>query len=662
MGTVAGFEYYNEVLSVSCNYLLDNNYLKKENYKTLCRRHRLTVVKRGCKTSPALISFNSLPERIKKEVINGKELQGRRPEEVVKKEKKKCSLLMMIERKDSDGEYMEMVDWVNNYKSSEEEFLEKEKREIIKNNIKITEGIMSLYKQIDLANKAGGKKMPKKRFWQNMTEYVSGEVMEEYPNSLPQSERKLYQKVKDYQENGKEVFIHKSYGNKNAEKLSDEQRAAVVSWIGKGNKFTDMQVRRIAEQYGIKISERRIRQIRKEENLYITAQREGSRVFYNSKTKQVDRQRPDMPLKFITLDGWDVELYYQNEDSYWNRLTVVVILDAMNDYPLGYAIGKHENANLTVEALKDAVHHTAELLGDYQGFWQIQSDNYARKILPEYYQSICKYYTPSAVGNAKSKPVERYWQYLKNDYFFIFDNYSHSNVTSEDQPNSEFLNTMKVNFPSEEECITVISQVLEIERKKKSKKMKSAWAEGEEKYKLPFNKEKYLMQFGEQGNGNMLTANGIKMVRGGKEYKFECDEIGIREHSDKRWILHYDLADMSQAVAESEDGRYRYMVYAKERVPMALCDYTEEDFAKLDRYRDFNKRLITQVEEKVAIRQKLANDYISKAQLEGDLAARVLMDKNGQHKDNKYLERDRALIGQKSENIEEKERDILNSI
>ena len=396
--------------------------------------------------------------------------------------------------------------------------------------------------------------------------------------------------------------------------------------------------------------------------MYITAQREGSRAFYNSKTRQVERQKPNMPLKFITLDGWDVELYYQNEESYWNRLTVVVILDAMNNYPLGYAIGEHENAKLTIEALKDAVHHTAKLLGDYQGFWQIQSDNYARKILPQYYQSICKYYTPAAVGNAKGKPVERYWQYLKNDYFFIFDNYSHSNVTSKDQPNSEYLNMMKVNFPTKEECEQVIRKVLEMERRRKREEMIKAWEEGEEKYKLPFDMERYLLQFGEKGSGNMLTANGIKMVRGGKEYKYECDDIGIREHSDKRWILHYDLENMSQAVAESEDGRYRYMVHAKEKVPMALCDYTDEDYEKLNRYREFNKKLISQVEEKVAIRQRMASDYINKAQLEGDLAARVLLDKNGQHKDRKYIEREKALIGTNDNEVEEKERDILNSI
>lgn len=654
---VAGFTYYKNIMCVSSNYLTGNGYLTDTYIRILKHRNQISVIKRGSKVSSALISFNSLPEKIKRQVIESKDLHGRRPEEIIKKEKEKCSLLMLLEEKENKGDFLSIEDWVDSYKVGDK-YIENEKRDVIKNNIKIVESIMSLYNKTLMLNKAGGRHMSKKKFWDNIAKDVATEVTEEYPNNLPMSNRKLYQKVKDYQEFGKGIFIHKSYGNSNAQRLTEEQRATIVALISRGNRYTDEQVRRIAKHIGIDITQRRIQQIRKEENLYVTAGRDGVRAFYNTKARQQDRERPDMPLKYISLDGWDVELYYQNEDSYWNRLSVVVILDAMNDYPLGYAIGEHENANLTVEALKSAVHHTREVLGDYHGFWQIQSDNYARKILPKYYNSICKYYTPAAVGNAKSKVVERYWQYLKNEYFFIFNNYSHSNITSKDQPNSEFLNTMKLNFPSKEECINIISQVIEIDRRAKVQQLQKAWINGDDKFKLEFDTERYLLQFGDKGNGNMLTANGIKLIREGKEYKFECDDISIREHSDKRWVLHYDLRNMSKVVAESEDGKYRYMLSAKEKVPMALCDYTQEDYAKLERYREFNKQLIAQVEEKVSIRQQLAKDYMSKAEIEGDFAARLLTDKNGQHKDNKYIERQQNLLAEK-ENKVEKERDIL---
>lgn len=73
-----------------------------------------------------------------------------------------------------------------------------------------------------------------------------------------------------------------------------------------------------------------------------------------------------------SLDGWDVELYFQktgtdkrgyNTTTYSNRLSIVVVLDPCVNYPIGYAIGRQEEPSLIKEALKNAVNHTAELFG-----------------------------------------------------------------------------------------------------------------------------------------------------------------------------------------------------------------------------------------------------------------------------------------------------------
>ncbi|MBQ0112465.1 MAG: hypothetical protein KBT03_04970 [Bacteroidales bacterium] len=651
-----GVQRYNGLVCVEANWMIKKNIITPRTYINMTYRKTMLVARRGCKNTPALISWMSIPLKYREEVV--KHL-GCSIEDALDKED--GLLLGEVKRRVADCQGLPIYDWVESYKI-DGKHIETEKRNLIYNNILISDAIVYLFDECARQSTACGHRMKKANFWQNMCNQIGLEVVDYYPNTLPQSTRKLYQKIQDYREVGYEVFISKMYGNKNAQKMDEKQRAFVEKIIGSGNKFDDRQ---IAELYKVATSDtlsaRRVQQIRKEIELTATATREGAKAFYNTKSMQVSRTRPDMPLKFVSLDGWDVEFYYQDEKSYYNRLTIVVVLDAMNDYPLGYAIGERETNQLNIDAVRNAVHHTKELFGNYYQMWQVQSDNYGRKELPKYYNAVSEYYTPAKVGNAKAKPVERYWQYLKKEYFSYFPMYTHSNITSKDQPNMEWLQQNRKNFPSKEEAIRIVEAIIALDRQKKVEQYCKAWAEGNGEMKKLMDMSKYLMAFGERGNGNMLTANGLRLVRGGKEYKYECFDIQMREHADKKWILHYDMDDMQQVVAESEDGKLRYMMQMKDVVPMALVDYTEEDYEKLSRTREYNKRLDQYVTEKVVERDKLAAPLMSKAQLEGDFSAKLLTDKNGQHKDNRYLDREKKKLELVKVNAEEDD-DILNQL
>src|SRR5690606_8235724 len=106
---------------------------------------------------------------------------------------------------------------------------------------------------------------------------------------------------------------------------------------------------------------------------------------------------------------------YQDKNSYSNRLVIVVVLDAVNKYPVGYAIGDRENSNLIQEANRNAIMHMKELFGNSYRPWQLQSDRYALKKLTPFYQAVAHLHTPAAVGNAKSKIIEPYFKYLNKE-------------------------------------------------------------------------------------------------------------------------------------------------------------------------------------------------------------------------------------------------------
>ena len=61
-------EYYKNILCVKASWLTDNKILTKHQYYHMSKRGQLRVIRRGCRNTPALVSYESLPERYKHSV------------------------------------------------------------------------------------------------------------------------------------------------------------------------------------------------------------------------------------------------------------------------------------------------------------------------------------------------------------------------------------------------------------------------------------------------------------------------------------------------------------------------------------------------------------------------------------------------------------------
>ncbi len=259
--------------------------------------------------------------------------------------------------------------------------------------------------------------------------------------ALPTAYVKLRQKVREYEAVGAVCCIdRRSQGNKNAAKVYDEEQVALLRSIcGRSASYNAQQ---IAELYNMvadakgwdKISRRSALNYMNEYKLIIEAGRNGSEAFRNKISMQRRRKRPAEALSFWSLDGWTVELYYQKEVkspdgkvtlTYTNRLTAVIVTDASCDYPVGYAIGEGESVKLIAAAVKNAIDYVHDTLGASYRPYQIQSDHYGIKSMGTIYKDVAKYFTPARVKNAKSKPVERYFKTLNQNYCqFYFGNFN----------------------------------------------------------------------------------------------------------------------------------------------------------------------------------------------------------------------------------------------
>ena len=623
-------ERYNGHVGVSGAWLADC--IGKNVYDNGLKRGAVRSLRRGGNGRTALIDWQSMGTKMKAKVIDA---LGCDPAQM-SRESLLRSILVRREQQLLDTQAYEYYSQVT---GKDGRMLKPEKVTELWNGAKILDAIGELLEEKRRAAEMGRLKMSVKREFEALATEIDQQLVE-WPNSLPTSGDRLRKKFNDYQLHGYEVLVHGLTGKESNHKArSVDVNAVVEALIASGAKLNDAQVAKAAESLGVKIDRRRVQEIRTKNATMLAASREGKRAYANTITMQVDRELPDMPMKMWSLDGWTAELYYQDRDArgvnYWHRLVVEMVVDVMNDYPIGYAIGEQEDAALITAALQDAIHHTREVLGGYYAPWQIQSDHYALKTMTPKYGALAKYVTPASVGNAKAKPVERYFAYLESEYLWVLVNNGGHNITAKTSANDEWLNAHKYRFPDREGVMQQIGKIIEIERSRKIAAVREAWQNGDARYHRELNMGEYLLAFGETGRGNMLTPNGLKLVRDGVEYKFDSFDIEMREHRGERWTLRYDLGDMNQALAVSEDGRLRYMVEAKKRVPMALVDYEEEDWKALAEYRQFNAQLTERVTEHVCQVQDRAREFVTRAQLESPMSALLLTDSKGQHKQNK---------------------------
>ncbi len=596
------------------------------------QRGTIRSLRRGGNGRTALIDWQSMGTKMKAKVIDA---LGCDPAQM-SRESLLRSILLKREQLLLDTQAYEYYSQVT---GKDGHYLKPEKVTELWNGAKILDAIGELLEEKRRAAEMGRLKMSVKREFEALANEIDQQLVE-WPNSLPTSGDRLRKKFNEYQLHGYEVLVHGLTGKESNHKARPvEVNAVIEALVASGAKLNDAQVAKVAETLGVKIDRRRVQEIRKQNETMLAASREGKRTYANSIAMQVDRERPNMPMKMWSLDGWTAELYYQDRDArgvnYWHRLVVEMVVDVMNDYPIGYAIGEQEDAALITAALQNAVHHTREVLGGYYSPWQIQSDHYALKAMTPKYGALAKFVTPASVGNAKAKPVERYFAYLESEYLWALVNNGGHNITAKTLANDEWLNTHKYQFPDREGVEQQIGKIIEIERSRKIAAVREAWKQGDSAMHRELNMEGYLLAFGETGKGNMLTPNGLKLVRGGVEYKFDCFDIEMREHRGERWTLRYDLGDMNQALAVSEDGTLRYMVEQKTKVPMALVDYKEEDWKALAEYRHYNAQLTERVTKHVCQVQEAAREYVTREQLESPMSALLLTDRKGQHKTNK---------------------------
>ena len=605
--------------------------LSSDSLRQLVVRGNAERARRGCNERPALYYLDTLPLKYRPAVYHRfPDLQGQ-------KEAVTLMELMEIDH--------EAYDFYSTVLVGGGDRLTPEKVEELTNNASILNACgLRLQRSDEECLRQGGKPRIKRgEFWKKVAD-VLPRLADKYPHSLPGNPARLQEKFKQYREGGYAVLISGKFGNSQASKIRTEaQRSTMLALCKSGNNLNDAQValayNQAAKLQGWpKITAGTVANFRQKEGLVAYAGSRGVREFKNNKAMQVKRSRPSGAMLFWVHDGWTAEFYYRTKDGYANRMNLEVVLDPCCNYPIGYAISTHENVNVIVEALGNAVRHARELFGERYIPYQIQSDNYARTATKPVYLVTCTHYVPAAVGNAKAKVVEPYFKYLNTTYAQWMKNWSGFGVKSrkEVQPSPEWLNANKHNFPTEEEVIDQITKIITLERAAKRDQYLEFWGKTAEQYKRVMDDETFLLTYGwTNGKGHILEGCGLRVTIDGERIQYDSFDIAFREDAaSKRWIVRYDPQDLSHVLAVSTDDKRRYILEQKYEQPMALADRKEGDAEQLQRVFDYNRGLEEYVAVKASRADEVAMAIFSKnTELDNTLAKTIITDSRGQHKD-----------------------------
>lgn len=638
-------QYFNNILTVEAGWMIEQGLMSDFQYRHLSTRGDIQVVRRGCRNTPALVAYESLPERFKKQIA-------------AKIDVYKAAKVNMIEQHIVHS--AEASAFFDGYMLKGDRHLPVDKRREYYADAIVLDAIHSIIverngKRHALSHRSSA------RNWDELADSAQNLDRCRYPHMLPANPRSLERKYKQYKKEGYASLIHKAYINnsKNAGKVIDDNQVSTLAMLMSDPRNLDnAQVARIYNTLAVqmkwkKITASTVAVWREKLDDEIYARRHGSAAYQNNKAMQVKRRPPQYPLYYWTIDGWDVELMYQKTEidknshsitTYHNRPTVIVVLDPCCKYPVGYAIGDHETPELIKEALRNAARHTESLFGRMYRTAQLQSDNYAISLMLPLYRGMADKATPARKGNAKAKIIEPWFKYLNKKYCQLQINWSGYGVTSkkENQPNADFLNRYRHNFPDYEGVCAQIVMSIEAERAELHDKYMALWNDMPEENRFPLSVEQYLLMFGATTDKrHLLQGNGITVTIGGKRHSYDCFNPSFRKHASVRWEVRYDPDDLSRVLAVSEDESLQYELEEKYIQPMALIERTEGDSEQLQRVLRFNMEQERRITEQMCDYSDKAAELLSEHSKELDTLQKLLIvDSNGQHKD----QRNRARL------------------
>ncbi|NNV54566.1 hypothetical protein [Limnovirga soli] len=493
---------------------------------------------------------------------------------------------------------------------------------------------------LNMMIKAETDKKELKKFAGNMVNFYDKmiEIITEDRIDLPTTYITLRRKISDYKANGYASLISSKFGNKNSAKIKDEvSESLLLTYLEHHNQFDDEQVCRFYNLAAVPMGYKAIDQStvgvhRRKRMAEIMIGRQGNAKFYDTYSTSMKQRRPSCALARLENDDNDLDMYFwkkevrkgKNFTNYYKRVKMIVVVDALNDYPLGWSYGEEVSVELVRAAWLDAMHHINELTGSWYLPHQIKNDRWALTGLRPFYQSICVDYVDNTLGSKRNRYIEQSFgkKWHKDLKEIALVGYAGHNMSSQTRINPDALNNNLKNVPHISEAPGYISLFIDKIRNRKNEKgqtlteqWKASFASSEIAQERQISYAHMLDLFGVRHSvasarnpelPNSITKEGVVCRLNNEEYTYDVPDTIRLDYTGANVQVIYSPLDVSRVLV-TDYKKLRFIANTTYIMPSAAVDFTENDNKVFWAKMTAKRKLVEWVAEQKAKRQDTLN-------------------------------------------------------
>jgi hypothetical protein len=561
-------EYYNNILCITGSELIIrrdacgniiSGIIERWNYHKLKQRKQITVHGYGGNGREIYIEYDTiLSNKLKKKII-----------EKFGDPRKNAKIKPFGEHIKADNS---AIAYFNNYtKENGDKLTDKQKIEYC-NDASLLNAMGILYDKYIAARRNRGASI--RKFWpkaqQILNEYLEDYEKacgQKYPNTLPNSPKRLRMKYEAYKKEGYAALISKKLCNTNSEKISDEAKLWILAkWSSRIDIVTGE--RQMLRLYNSEAEKRGWKKVKNVSTIYNFLYREDIKELWwshrygelKAKEKFAYQHSTLLPTMRDSLwysDGTRLNYFYLDEKGEISTCKVYEVMDVYSEVLLGYCISKEEDYSAQYRAYKMAMQTSGykpyEIRYDNQGgHKKLETGNFLKKLAHLTIKTM--------PYNGKSKTIESVFgrfqqEFLKKDWFFTGQNITATK--KESKANKEFILANKDKLPTLDEIKKIYAQRREewnaAQHPKTGKSRIATYNESQNEQAARLNIWDMVDMFWITREKQVTcTASGISFVEKGEKYEYVVyneqripDIAWLRKNIDKKFTIKYDPDDMS---------------------------------------------------------------------------------------------------------------------
>jgi len=572
--------------------------MSRSAYDHLVTRGRVNVLRPGKGLgSYALIEYHSLPERFRLRF----EAKYGNPEKIMKQEDMPLA---------ADSEAQK---YYHEYLLPNGEHLPEDKQTEYTLNARVLNALREMRGTQKAMRRAYNNNTPV--IWSNIFA-TAEELRKAYGHTLPKSEARLRDKLRQYTKEGYACLVSGKFCNANTLKITKAAGRQIVAL--RRCRVPVYTTKQLFEEFN-RIAERRgWKRLASQSSLVQYLERpEVKPLWYDAvygelaaKQLYARRNKTEMPTMRDSLwygDGTKLNLFYkavENGKTVVRSASVYEVIDAYSETLLGYAVSDTENFDAQFRAFRMAIetagHKPYEIVTDNQG-------GQRSKIAQKFFANICRINRPTAPYNAPSKSIESVFGRFQKQVLHEDWRFTGGNITSKEawKINREFLEANKEKLFTYEEMLEAYS----VARSKwNAMKHYQTGIAHEEMYRTSVNPatervtelDMIDLFWLTTERPSIFTADGITIQYQNRKYTYEVltsdgtpDYAWRSENTGREFFVRFDPKSMDRALLYEQTPmglRYETVAYPYLTVRRNIQEQQESDM-ELIRYNDeANKR------------------------------------------------------------------------